>query len=143
MYIKNVCSKRLRLNDGYYNNLNSTLNSDCQSGTKWLYSGNTNFVETEILQDMGVGMLEDEISNSESIKTLQSEDCPILPTSLDNKRLLLNEPVFDYQEEIYTSCENTDRSVTKKSICVDILNLLIVFIRTCNCMFLQDTTRFG
>ncbi|XP_020285054.1 S-phase kinase-associated protein 2 isoform X2 [Pseudomyrmex gracilis] len=104
-------SKRLRLSDDYYNSLSSTLNSDSQSGTKWLYSGNTSFVENdEILQDMGVGMLEDEISNSESIKTLQSEDCPILPTSLDNnKRLLLNEPVFEYQEEVYTSCENTDR----------------------------------
>ncbi|XP_011259232.1 S-phase kinase-associated protein 2 isoform X1 [Camponotus floridanus] len=102
-------SKRLRLDDGCNNNLNSTVNSESQSSTGWSYSGNASLIEPEILEDMGVSMLEDGIVNCE--KT--SGDCIILPANLiNNKKLSVNEiDGFEYEEKVYTtsSLENTER----------------------------------
>lgn len=98
-------SKRLRLDDGCNNNLNSTFNNDSRNSSKWPYSGNASLIEPEILEDMGVGMLEDGVANYESTKRLQSEQCTILSENLDsNTRPIIDEPdVFEYQEEVYTS----------------------------------------
>ncbi|KAL6257481.1 hypothetical protein P5V15_011051 [Pogonomyrmex californicus] len=106
-------SKRLRLDDGCNNNLNSTLN-DSRNSAKWPYSGNTSLIEPEILEDMGVGMLEDGVVYSESTKRPQSEECTILSENLDRNKSIINETdAFGYQEEVYTSSSfeivNTDR----------------------------------
>ncbi|XP_012233129.1 S-phase kinase-associated protein 2 [Linepithema humile] len=97
-------SKRLCLDNDCNNILNSSFDSGSQSNTRWSYSGTASLVEPEILEDMGVGMLEDE-RNCKNTKTLESEDCTVLPISLDhNKRLLTNKTIgFEYQEEVYTS----------------------------------------
>lgn len=111
------------MDDGCNNNLNSTLNNDSQNDRKWPYSGNASLIEPEILEDMGVGMLEDGVANYESTKRSQSEDCTILlknldsNRSIDNNRSIIEPDVFGYQEEVYTSSSleiaNTDRFVTK------------------------------
>ncbi|XP_071633405.1 S-phase kinase-associated protein 2 isoform X1 [Temnothorax longispinosus] len=107
--------KRLRLDDGCNNNLNSTLDSDSRNDTKWSYSGNASLIEPEMLEDMGVGMLEDGVGNYESTKRLQSEECTILSENLDshNRSIIDESDVFGYQEEVYTSSgleiANTDR----------------------------------
>ncbi|XP_011877535.1 PREDICTED: S-phase kinase-associated protein 2 isoform X2 [Vollenhovia emeryi] len=104
-------SKRLRLDNGCDNN----LNGDSRKDTKWSYSGNASLIEPKILEDMGVGMLENGVANYESTKRLQSEKCTILSKNLDgNNRSIIDEPdVFGYQEEVYTSSSleiaNTDR----------------------------------
>ncbi|XP_012525689.1 S-phase kinase-associated protein 2 isoform X2 [Monomorium pharaonis] len=104
-------SKRLRLDDGCNNN----LNGDSRNSAKWPYSGNTSLIEPEILEDMGVGMLEDGVMNYESTKRLQSEQCTILSENLDsNHKSMIDEPdAFGYQEEVYTSSNleivNTNR----------------------------------
>ncbi|XP_050453026.1 S-phase kinase-associated protein 2 isoform X1 [Cataglyphis hispanica] len=93
-------SKRLRLDDGCNNNLNSTVNSESQNSTRWSYSGNASLIEPEILEDMGVGMLEDGTVNCE--KT--SGDCIILPANLvNNKKSPIDEADgYEDQEEVYT-----------------------------------------
>ncbi|XP_072757626.1 S-phase kinase-associated protein 2 [Anoplolepis gracilipes] len=104
-------SKRLRLDDGCNNNLNSTVNSESQNSTRWSYSGNASLIEPEILEDMGVGMLEDGVVNCE--KT--SGNCIILPANLvNNKKSVIDETSsFEYQEEVYTTSSietvNTER----------------------------------
>lgn len=114
-----VHSKRLRLDDGCNNNLNSTLNSDSRNSTKWPYSGNASLIEPEILEDMGVGMLEGGVANYVQ-KRLQSEECTILSENLDsnNKSIIDETDAFGYQEEVYTSSSleiaNTDRFVIKE-----------------------------
>ncbi|XP_011702965.1 PREDICTED: S-phase kinase-associated protein 2 isoform X1 [Wasmannia auropunctata] len=108
-------SKRLRLDNGCNNNLNSTLHGDSRNSAKWPYSGNASLIEPEILEDMGVGMLEDGAANCESTKRLQSEECTIVSENVDsNNRSIIDEPdVFEYQEEVYTSSSleiaSTDR----------------------------------
>lgn len=108
------------MDDGCNNNLNGTLDSDSQNDTKWPYSGNASLIEPEILEDMGVGMLEDGVTNYESTKRLQSEECTILSENLDsNNRSIIDEPdVFGYQEEVYTSSSleiaNTNRFVIRE-----------------------------
>ncbi|XP_048505056.1 S-phase kinase-associated protein 2 isoform X2 [Athalia rosae] len=79
-------SKRMRLDDGCNNNLNSTLNSATKSNTRWTCAGDTSLVEPEILEDMGVSMLEDEEVSCESMKKLQSHECTISPTSSESSR---------------------------------------------------------
>jgi len=103
------------LDNGCNNNLNSTLNGDFRNSTKWPYSGNASLIEPEILEDMGVSMLEDGVTNYESTKRLQPE-CKSLSENLDsNNRSIIDDPdVFGYQEEVYTSSleiANTDRFV--------------------------------
>lgn len=97
------------MDDGCNNNLNSTVNSESQNSTGWSYSGNASLIEPEILEDMGVSMLEDGIVDCE--KT--SGDCIILSANLvDNKKPSINEVNgFEYQEKVYTtsSLENTER----------------------------------
>lgn len=97
------------MDDGCNNNLNSTVNSESQSSAGWSYSGNASLIEPEILEDMGVSMLEDGIVNCE--KT--SGDCIILPANLvNNKKLSVSEvDGFEYEEKVYTtsSLENTER----------------------------------
>jgi len=110
-----VYSKRLRLDNGCNNNLNSALNGDFRNGTKWPYSGNASLIEPEILEDMGVGMLDDGVTNYESTKRLQPE-CKSLSENLDsnNRSIIDDSDVFGYQEEVYTSSleiANTDRFV--------------------------------
>lgn len=128
-----VHSKRLRLDGSCNNNLNDTLNSSSQN-EKWEmpYSGNASLIEPEILEDMGVSILEDGVTNYESTKRLQSEKCTILSENLDsNNRSIIDEPdVFGYQEEVYTSSSleiaNTDRFVIKE-IASNILNCIFIY----------------
>lgn len=63
-------SKRLRLDDSCNNNLNSNAaDSPSKDNGKWSYSGNASLVEPEILEEMGVSMLEGEdLLNCESAK---------------------------------------------------------------------------
>ncbi|KYQ59063.1 S-phase kinase-associated protein 2 [Trachymyrmex zeteki] len=98
-------SKRLRLDNGCNNNLNDTLNSHSQNNTKWPYSGDASLIEPEILEDMGVSMLEDGITNCENTKRLQSEECTILTENLasNNRSVIDDSVIFGYQEEVYTS----------------------------------------
>lgn len=131
------------MDDGCNNNLNSTLNNDPQNDRKWPYSGNASLIEPEILEDMGVGMLEDGVANYESTKRSQSEERTILLKNLDNNRSIGNnrsivdEPdVFGYQEEVYTSSSleiaNADRFVVKELLQTFlIVSLLIVFNYSC------------
>ncbi|KYN07750.1 S-phase kinase-associated protein 2 [Cyphomyrmex costatus] len=95
-------SKRLRLDNGCNNNLN---NSHCQNSTKWPYSGDASLIEPEILEDMGVSMLEDGVTNCENTKKLQSEECTILAENLtsNNRSAIDDSNIFGYQEEVYTS----------------------------------------
>lgn len=98
------------MDDGCNNNLNSTVNSESENNTRWSYSGNASLIEPEILEDMGVSMLEDGVVNCE--KT--SEDCIILPANLVNNKKAVNEADgIEYQKEVYTTSnlENTDRFV--------------------------------
>ncbi|XP_008547550.1 S-phase kinase-associated protein 2 isoform X1 [Microplitis demolitor] len=66
-------SKRVKLDDGCNNNLNSTLNSESKNGRRWSYRGDTSLVEPEVLVDLGVSMLDDDAS-SESLKKSSSQD---------------------------------------------------------------------
>lgn len=124
------------MDDGCNNNLNGILESDSQNDTKWPYSGNASLIEPEILEDMGVGMLEDGITNYESTKRLQSEECTILSENLDsNNRSIIDEAdVFGYQEEVYTSSSleiaNIDRFVIKE-IASNILNYIFIVYLIC------------
>lgn len=97
------------------NVLNSTFNNESQNNTRWSYSGTASLVEPEILEDMGVGMLEDE----NCTKTLESEKCTtVLPINLNHsKRLTDKTSGFECQEEVYTSSNletiNAERFVMK------------------------------
>lgn len=112
-------SKRLRLDNGC--NLNSMLNNGLQNGTKWSFSGDTSFVEPEILEDMGVSMLEDAVVNIESTRQpMQSQERVISPVSSNGNKRLLNEiNSIVCHEEIHTSSNsdivNIERFVLKKS----------------------------
>ncbi|KAG5327600.1 SKP2 protein, partial [Pseudoatta argentina] len=98
-------SKRLRLDNSCNNNLNNTLNSHSENSTKWPYSGDASLIEPEILEDMGVSMLEDGVTNCENTKRLQSEGCTILAENLasNNRSIIDDSDIFGYQEEVYTS----------------------------------------
>ncbi|XP_043463038.1 S-phase kinase-associated protein 2 [Leptopilina heterotoma] len=61
-------SKRVRLDDGCNNNLNEITETSKSNATHWSCSGDTSFVEPEILEDMGVSMLEDEESCENDLK---------------------------------------------------------------------------
>ncbi|CAK9796887.1 S-phase kinase-associated protein 2 [Anthophora plagiata] len=97
-------SKRLRLDDSCNNNLNSTLNSTSKNNAKWSCSGDGNLVEPEILEDMGVSMLEDEASSCESIKKSQSLEHTVSPASSNNGRQCEKINSFESQESIYRTC---------------------------------------
>jgi len=93
------------LDNGYNNNLTNTLNSHSENSTKWPYSGDASLIEPEILEDMGVSMLEDGVTNCENTKRLQSEECTILMENLasNNRSVIDDSDIFEYQEEVYTS----------------------------------------
>ncbi|XP_006622814.1 S-phase kinase-associated protein 2 isoform X2 [Apis dorsata] len=93
-------SKRLRLDDSC-NNLNDTLNSASKNNTKWSYSGDANLVEPEILEDMGVSMLEDEASSYESTKKTDSLERTTSPIISDNSGQCDKINSFQSQENIY------------------------------------------
>lgn len=93
-------SKRLRLDDSC-NNLNDTLNSASKNNTKWSYSGDANLVEPEILEDMGVSMLEDEASSYESTKKTGSLEQTTSPIISDNSGQCDKINSFQSQENIY------------------------------------------
>ncbi|XP_015603371.1 S-phase kinase-associated protein 2 isoform X2 [Cephus cinctus] len=102
-------SKRMRLDDGCNNNLNSTLNSASKNGARWSCTGDTSLVEPEILEDMGVSMLQDEEVSCESLKKLQSQECTISPTSSESSRQLpsIDNGLFEGQDVIFrgSSCD--------------------------------------
>lgn len=106
-------SKRLRLDDNCNNNLNSTLNSASKTNEKWSRSGDTSLVEPEILEDMGVSMLEDEASH-EGARKSQSQGGPISPTGSDTSRqreTVVN--TFESQQNIYRG-SNFDTVLTDR-----------------------------
>ncbi|XP_012270645.1 S-phase kinase-associated protein 2 isoform X2 [Orussus abietinus] len=106
-------SKRIRLDDGCNNNLNSTLNSISKSSVRWSCASDASLVEPEILEDMGVSMLEDEEVSCESLKKLQSQECTISPTSSESSRLMppIENELHNNRDAIYrTSSFDTVRS---------------------------------
>ncbi|XP_076643008.1 S-phase kinase-associated protein 2 isoform X1 [Halictus rubicundus] len=78
-------SKRLRLDDSCNNNLNGILNDQPKSNERWSYSGDGTLVEPEILADMGVSMLEDEVS-CERAKLSQSQRHSVSPAGSRAKK---------------------------------------------------------
>lgn len=104
--------------------VNSTFDNESQSNTRWSY-GTTSLVESEMMEDMGVNVLEDE-ENCENTKKVESEDYTECSVSLDDeKTLMTNETDFEYQQHgtistagYYTSSNletvNTERFVIKK-----------------------------
>ncbi|KAI4477801.1 hypothetical protein M0802_014633 [Mischocyttarus mexicanus] len=84
------CSKRLRIDDKG-NNLNSTFNSTSKINTRWSYTGDSSFVEPEILEDMGVSIIEDDAIHCST--EVESPDYTIssLSNAASNERLPLNE----------------------------------------------------
>ncbi|XP_076238957.1 S-phase kinase-associated protein 2 isoform X3 [Calliopsis andreniformis] len=95
-------SKRLRLDDSCNNNLNSTLNSESKNSGKWSCSGETNIVEPEILEEMGVSMLEEEEALYESSRKSQSQEDAVSP-SFDDNRQYKKLDNFENQENVYRS----------------------------------------
>lgn len=82
------------------NNLNSTFNSTSKNSTRWSYTADSSLVEPEILEDMGVSMLEDEAINCDNVNKVQSPDCIIPLNNADNnKRLPLNDNGIYKSEE--------------------------------------------
>lgn len=94
-------SKQLRLDDSCNNNLNDSLNSTTKHSAKWSCSGDTSLVEPEILEEMGVSMLEDGASNCESTRKSHSLEQTISPTILDNNGQCKNINDSQSQECIY------------------------------------------
>ncbi|XP_033301494.1 S-phase kinase-associated protein 2 isoform X2 [Bombus bifarius] len=94
-------SKQLRLDDSCNNNLNDSLNSTTKHSAKWSCSGDTSLVEPEILEEMGVSMLEDGASNCESTRKSHSLEQTISPTILDNNGQCKNMNDSQSQECIY------------------------------------------
>lgn len=92
-----IFSKRVRLDDGCNNNLNEISETSKSNGTHWSCSGDTSFVEPEILEDMGVSMLEDE------------ESC-----ENDLKKPRLQEP-SPTQSQIKNVCNNQESGVYRHS----------------------------
>lgn len=88
-----------------------------QNSTRWSYSGNTSFVEPEILEDMGVSMLEDPVANDESTKQLQSQVCIISPVSSDsNKKLkskMYEHDGIEYHEEIHVNSNMNNGNIER------------------------------
>lgn len=97
-------SKKIHLENTCNNNLNNNLP---QNNTRWSYSGNTSFVEPEILEDMGVGMLEDPVMNDENTKQLSSQNWVISPVNSNSNKRLMNKIYendgIECYERIYTS----------------------------------------
>ncbi|XP_017764417.1 PREDICTED: S-phase kinase-associated protein 2 isoform X2 [Eufriesea mexicana] len=93
-------SKRLRLDDSCNNNLNSSLNSTSKNSARWSCSADGN-VEPEILEDMGVSMLEDEASSCESTKKSDSLERTISPTISGNSGQCEKVNSFQRQESVY------------------------------------------
>lgn len=126
-------SKRLRLDDNCNNNLNSTLNSASKTNEKWSRSGDTSLVEPEILEDMGVSMLEDEASH-EGARKSQSQGGPISPTGSDTSRqreTVVN--TFESQQNIYRGSNFdtvlTDRCAILNVRCTyNLLHLVSIFL---------------
>ncbi|CAL7952525.1 unnamed protein product [Xylocopa violacea] len=94
-------NKRLRLDDSCNNNLNSTVNSASKGNGKWSCSGDANLVESEILEDMGVSMLEDEASICKSTKISHSLESTTSPINSGNSRQCEKVNSFESQESIY------------------------------------------
>lgn len=80
---RDVCSKRMRLDDGCNNNLNVP---SVKENETWSCSGDTSLVEPEILEDMGVGMLADGEGSRESSQTLKTQECTISPKNFEAER---------------------------------------------------------
>ncbi|XP_066597239.1 S-phase kinase-associated protein 2 isoform X2 [Prorops nasuta] len=104
----NCNSKRIRLEDGCNNNLNSTLNSASKNNTKWTCAGDTSLVEPEILEDMGVSILVDVEASCESLKPSPCEEVKFSPISLENRQ---NQPDenndINKQDSVYRSSFET------------------------------------
>lgn len=92
-------SKRMRLDDGCNNNLSSTLNSATKNNARWTCAGDTSLVEPEILEDMGVSMLEDEEISCESLKQLPSHECTASPTGSEGSR----RPAAEIVENVFAN----------------------------------------
>lgn len=103
----NVCSKRMRLDDGCNNNLDSATEKDNE---KWSCSGDTSLVEPEILEDMGVGMLADGEVSRDSLQTLKTQECTISPKKFDQIKTasIIYESQQTYNSNSFEK-ENTDR----------------------------------
>ncbi|KAK0167573.1 hypothetical protein PV327_004952 [Microctonus hyperodae] len=92
-------SKRMKLDDGCNNNLNSTLNSDSKNNGRWSRPGDTSLVEPEVMVDLGVSMLDDEES-SESLRKSPSHEPTIFPNNYEHVN-------SDNQDRIFrgTNCD--------------------------------------
>lgn len=115
-----------------------------QNSTRWSYSGNTSFVEPDILEDMGVSMLEDPVANDENIKQLQSQTCIISPICSDSNKKLGNKIYendgIECHEEIHVNSSinngNTERYMKKNYLFSQVINLININLFMLNfCIF--------
>ncbi|XP_032675735.1 S-phase kinase-associated protein 2 [Odontomachus brunneus] len=107
-------SKKIPLENTCNNNLNNNMP---QNSRRWSYSGNTSFVEPEILEDMGVSMLEDPVTNDESTKQLQSQVCIISPVSSGNNKKLRSKiyehDSIEYHKEVHVNSNMNNGNVER------------------------------
>jgi len=128
------------LDNGCNNNLNNTLNNHSENSTKWPYSGDASLIEPEILEDMGVSMLEDGVTNCENTKRLQSEKCTILAENLasNNRSVIDDSDIFGYQEKVYTS-SSLEIAISDRFVITKIaggFKLCLLFTHTCMCIYI-------
>ncbi|XP_011495682.1 PREDICTED: S-phase kinase-associated protein 2 isoform X2 [Ceratosolen solmsi marchali] len=103
-------SKRMRLDDGCNNNLNS---ASVKESERWSCSGDTSLVEPEILEDMGVSMLADGEASRESLQILKTQECTISPKNFESNRHSKNKSTMYETKETFKSTSfepaNVDR----------------------------------
>lgn len=102
-----VCSKRIKLDDGCNNNVNGTA---VKENERWSCSGDTSLVEPEILEDMGVGMLTDGEGSRESSQNLKTQECLLSPKKYESdKHTKSSDTAYQSQETFRTaSFESTN-----------------------------------
>ncbi|XP_034951235.1 S-phase kinase-associated protein 2 [Chelonus insularis] len=72
-------SKRIKVNSDYKNQLNDTTKNGTLDENIWPYHGDLNFVEPDVMVDLGVGMLEDGEHSCDSLIKSQTQSRSISP----------------------------------------------------------------
>lgn len=118
------------MDDSCNNNLNSTLNSESKNSGKWPCSGDTNLVEPEILEDMGVSMLDEEVL-CESTRKYQSQEGADSPPTSDNRQCKKLHS-FEGQDSVFRSSSFETISIDRF---VPLSVVLFVFCDVLQCTF--------
>ena len=102
----------MRLDDGCNNNLNALSETSKNNSTHWSCSGDTSLVEPEILEDMGVSMLEDENSCESDLKKLRTQDpSPTLTES--------NDGILDDENTVYSRRDSMYKHSSFETVTMD------------------------